>query len=107
VTAEATTPDVPDVPEGPGWGRPGSGRAKIRPGDKERVGLRFWPDNTDRARAAFLNTREETGFPTFSDFAEAALMEYVAAQEAKHNGGVPWPPEGPGRAPVGRPKRRR
>jgi hypothetical protein len=54
-------------PARPTVGRPGSGRAKVRPGKKERVGVRFWPANSDRARAAYLNTRAQTGFPSFSD----------------------------------------
>jgi hypothetical protein len=104
--SEAPKPAPRDDGPVPAVGRPGSGRAKVKPGKKEQVGVRFWPENSDRARAAYLNTRAQTGFPSFSDLVEAAVMEYTQVLENAYNGGRPWPPEGPGQAPVGRPRKR-
>jgi hypothetical protein len=74
--------------------------------DKEKVGVRFRPANTARARAAYLHTVAEEGHASFSEFIEAAVLRETARVERKYNGGQPWPPEGPGQAPVGRPRKR-
>jgi hypothetical protein len=40
--------------------------------DKEKVGVRFQPANTARARAAYLHTVAEEGHASFSEFIEDA-----------------------------------
>jgi hypothetical protein len=73
---------------------------------KEKVGFRFEQANTARARAAYLHTAREEGHASFSEFIEAAVMRETARVERKYHGGRPWPPEGAGQAPVGRPRKR-
>jgi hypothetical protein len=46
--------------------------------DKEKVGVRFQPANTARARAAYLHTVAEEGHASFSEFIEAALNRLTA-----------------------------
>jgi hypothetical protein len=77
-----------------------------KPGGKEKVGIRFRPENIDRARAAFLRTLADEGHPSLSDFIEHAVMKETARLERKYNGGEPWPPASAGAAPVGRPAKR-
>jgi hypothetical protein len=73
---------------------------------KEKVGVRFRPENIRRARAAFLRTLADEGHPSLSDFIEAAVMKETRRLEKKYNDGQEWPPAEAGAAPVGRPAKR-
>lgn len=57
----------------------------------------------DRMRAAFLNTKQATGFSSLSEFINAAVDEKVAGLEQEHNDGHTWSPLGPGEIPQGKP----
>jgi hypothetical protein len=77
-----------------------------KPGEKDKVGVRFRPENINRARAAFLRTIADEGHASLSDFIEHAVMKETRRLERKYNDGEPWPPASAGAAPVGRPARR-
>ena len=57
----------------------------------------------DRMRAAFLNTKQATGFSSLSEFINAAVDEKVAGLEREHNHGQTWSPLGAGEIPQGKP----
>lgn len=60
------------------------------------------PD-ADRMRAAYLNTREQTGLATLSEFINAAVNEKTAELERHFNDGDPWEPRPVGDIPAGKP----
>lgn len=59
--------------------------------------------DTERMRAAYLNTKGATGYGSLSEFICAAINEKVAGLEETHNEGHPWEPLVAGRIPRGKP----
>lgn len=70
-----------------------------------REQLKVWgaPGLPGRLRAAFLATREETGYRSVSELVEHAIEVELRKLERKHHGGKPWEPVQPGIVPTGRP----
>lgn len=50
-------------------------------------------DNLGQARAAILNAGHLHGYRNLSAVVDQLLQDWVAQQQAKHNGGRPWPIE--------------
>jgi len=65
----------------------------------------FYQDAADtaRIRGAILHTQVSEGSRSLSQFIDQAVMEKVAALEAKYNGGEPFPAIGARELPQGRP----
>ncbi|VXB05159.1 ParB family protein [Plantibacter sp. T3] len=74
-------------------------------GKKYRPKVSFYQDpaDTDRVRGAILHTQVQEGSRSLSKFIDDAVMEKVAALEAKYNGGQPFPAIGARELPQGRP----
>lgn len=89
-------PIAPSVPEAPAVKKPA---AKYPP----KVSFYQDPDNTARVRGAILHTQVSEGTRSLSAFIDQAVMEKVAALEAKYNGGKPFPAVGARELPQGRP----
>ncbi|MGG7453031.1 ParB family protein [Plantibacter auratus] len=72
---------------------------------KYRPKVSFYQDpaDTDRVRGAILHTQVQEGSRSLSKFIDDAVMEKVAALEAKYNGGQPFPAIGARELPQGRP----
>ncbi len=70
---------------------------------KSKVGFYQHPENTARARAAFMWTRMHEGHRSFSDFLDAAVMREVERLEQQYNHGRSWEPLEPGEIPTGKP----
>src|SRR4051794_28076507 len=59
--------------------------------------------DADRMRAAYLNTVEQTGYATLSEFINAAVNEKTAGLERDFNNGEPGDPRPAGDIPAGKP----
>ena len=59
--------------------------------------------DADRMRGAYLNTVEQTGYATLSEFINAAVNEKTAGLERDFNNGEPWEPRPAGDIPAGKP----
>ena len=52
----------------------------------------YTEDQAGQVRAAFLETGEDEGEASVSDFIVRATMREVKRRQRKYNGGKPWPP---------------
>jgi hypothetical protein len=59
--------------------------------------------DTDRIRGAILNTIQQEGYRTLSQFLSTAAMKEVERLEQQYNGGKPFPAVAAGGLPQGRP----
>lgn len=85
VAAEPTQVDLPALEE-----------------KKRKTGIFQTPEQAARLRATFAGSRQYTGFPTMSDYAQAAIDEMNTRMEELYNQGKPFP-VGPNQVRPGRP----
>ena len=52
----------------------------------------YTEEQAGQVRAAFLETGEDEGEASVSDFIVRATMREVKRRQRKYNGGKPWPP---------------
>lgn len=61
------------------------------------------PEDAGRMRAAYLRTRDKTGYRSLTEMINAAVMAEVTRLEARYHGGRPWKPVPAGEIGTGRP----
>lgn len=66
---------------------------KSIPGGKVQRSFYIDAANLGQARAAILNAGHLHGYRNLSAVVDQLLQDWVAQQQAKHNGGRPWPLE--------------
>ncbi|MFC5931530.1 hypothetical protein D6T64_04150 [Cryobacterium melibiosiphilum] len=107
--AEPTAPAVAEVehptPAPKAKSSPAAEPATTGSGKKYPHKVSFYQDAADtaRIRGAILHTQVSEGSRSLSQFIDHAVMEKVAALEAKYNGGEPFPAIGARELPQGRP----
>lgn len=79
--AEATEPEPQQSPS-----EPANKQAK-----KGKVTFYLWPEDRDRAKAAYMHTMGHTNIPSWTQFLETAVREFTHKLEEEHNDRRPFP----------------
>lgn len=57
---------------------------------KGKVTFYLWPEDRDRAKAAYMHTMGHTNIPSWTQFLETAVREFTLKLEREHNDSRPF-----------------